>query len=163
MIKDQCKDVVAKISSIIEEIGKTDDKLIEVLIEVQKKSEKNYLSEEVLKIVSKDMNISLSRVYGTASFYSMLSTEERGKYVIQICNSAPCYLKDGKNIVKIFQDILGIKMGEITDDGLFSLEFTSCIGACDIAPAVKINDKLYGNLDRGKIFNILSSIRRGEM
>lgn len=158
----QYKDVDETIANIFEKTGTTEDKLIEVLIKAQKYSEHNYLSEEVLKKVSRGMNIPLTKVYGIASFYSMLSTEKRGKYVIQICNSAPCYLRNGKEIVKIFQDILGIKIGEITEDGLISLEFTSCIGACDIAPAVKINGKLYGDLDRGKIFNILSSIRRGD-
>lgn len=143
-------------------IGKTEDKMIEILIELQRQSEYNYLSKEDVKSVSELLDVSETKVYGIANFYSMLSTEKRGRNVIQICNSAPCYIRNGNNVVKIFEDILGIGMGEVTSDEQFSLEFTSCLGACDVAPAVRINEKTIGNLDRGKIFNMLASIKRGE-
>ncbi|WP_165613075.1 NADH-quinone oxidoreductase subunit NuoE family protein [Paramaledivibacter caminithermalis] len=151
-----------RIIKIIEKIGKTSDKLIEILLEVQKQSDENYITEKELKIISKELRIPLSKVYGVASFYSMLSTKKRGKYVVQICNSAPCYVKNSKEVAKFFEAALGIKMGEITEDGLFSLEFTSCIGACDLAPAVKINEEIYGNLDRDKIYKIIDSLRKEE-
>lgn len=144
---------------VIQEIGNSQDKLLEILIKVQNGSEKNNVSEEQLVEISKELAIPLSKVYGVASFYSMISVQERGKNVIQICNSGPCYVKGSRNIVEIFESELGIKMGEVTKDGLFSLEFTSCIGACDIAPAVKINDELYGNLDKDKIAQIVSKLR----
>ena len=155
-------DLNQKIEKVIKEIGNTPDKLIEVLIEVQAQSEGNYISEEALRIIAKKLNVSLSKAYGVASFYSMLSTKKRGKYVIQICNSAPCYLNGGKEITEIFKDVLGIKMGGITEDRLFSLEFTSCIGACNKAPAIKVNDQVYGNLNREKILTLVNSIREGE-
>ncbi len=150
------------IESIIEKIGNTPDKLIEILIEVQRQSEENYISKDALKIISKELKISLSKAYGVASFYSMLSTKKRGRYVIQICNSAPCYMNGGKQVKKYFEDILGITVGEMTDDGLFSLEFTGCIGTCDKAPAVKINDKVYGNLNKEKVEALVDSIRKEE-
>lgn len=155
--------ILESIKEIVNNVGNTEDKLIEVLIKTQQISDNNYISEEALRIISKELNIPLSRVYGVATFYSMLSTKKRGKYVIQICNSAPCYINGGKNIVKTFENILGIKMGETTEDGLFSLEFTSCIGACDIAPAIKINDDLYGNLDYEKVVELINDIRKEEM
>lgn len=156
-------DLEQSINQVVADIGNTEDKLIEILIEVQRLSEYNYLSEEALKLIACKLDISLSKVYGVTSFYSMLSTKKRGKYVIQICNSAPCYLNGGKQVAKEFKDILGINIGEVTEDGIFSLEHTSCIGACDQAPAVKINDKLYGNLNRGKIFKIITSLRKEAM
>ena len=145
---------------IIEDKGNMKDKLIEILLEIQLRTEGNYVPKEALKIISESLDIPLSRVYGVATFYSMLSIKERGKYVIQICNSAPCYISGSSDIVKDFEEVLGIKMGEVTEDGMFSLEYTSCIGACNLAPAVKINDKVYGNLDKNKIIEILDSLRK---
>lgn len=151
-----------KVNQTINKIGNTQDKLIEVLIEVQAQSQQNYISEEEVKLIAKGLDVSFSKAYAAASFYSMLSTERRGKYVIQICNSAPCYLNGGKEVTKIIKGIVGIDIGEVTDDGLFSLEFTSCIGACDVAPAIRINNTLYGNLNEEKLTEIINSIRKGE-
>lgn len=151
-----------KTIDIIKRIGKTPDKLIEVLLEVQRQSKENCITEKDLKIISKELDVSISKAYGVATFYSMLSTKKRGKYVIQICNSGPCYVKNSKKVAKAFESILGIKIGEITEDGLFSLEYTSCIGACDLAPAVKINEEIYGNLNREKISEIIDSLRKEE-
>ncbi len=147
---------------IVERLGRREDKLLEILIEAQASSEYNYLSKEMIKSVSELLDISLTKVYGITEFYSMLSTVKRGKYVIQVCRSAPCHIEDGDHVVTILEEILGIKMGETTDDGLFSLEFTSCIGACDEAPAARINGNVYGYLDRSKIFNILSNLKGGK-
>jgi len=150
------------VNKVVNDLGNHEDKLIEILIEVQRCSELNYLSKEDIKCIAEELDISVTKVYGIANFYSMLSTEKRGKNVIQICDSAPCHLKNGQGIVKIFEEILGIKMGEVTQDELFSLEYTSCIGECDISPAIRINDKVFGSLNRGKIFNLLASVTRGE-
>ena len=149
-----------KITKIVKDIGKTPDKLIEVLLKVQSQSDENYITEEELRIISNQLDVPLSKAYGVATFYSMLSTKKRGKYVIQICNSGPCYVKNSKKIAKTFESALGIKVGEVTADGLFSLEYTSCIGACDLAPAVKINEDIYGNLDREKVYKLLDTLRR---
>ncbi len=156
-------DADQKVKVIVERIGNTPDKLIEILLKIQNVSDSHYVSEEELKIVSDCLGVPLSKVYGVATFYSMLSTKKRGKYVIQICNSAPCYLANSKNVVKAFEKILDIKIGEVTEDGIFSLEYTSCIGACDIAPAVKINDEIYGNLDEEKIKEIIINLRKEEV
>ncbi|MTI46200.1 complex I 24 kDa subunit family protein [Sporosalibacterium faouarense] len=139
-------------------IGK--DKLIETLINVQKNSKGHYISEDKLEEISKELGVSLSKVHGVASFYSMLSTKERGEYVVQICNSGPCYIQGANNIATIFEEELGIKMGEVTEDKKFSLEFTSCIGACDIAPAVKINNEVYGGLNKEKIRELVEMLRK---
>lgn len=151
-----------KTMEIIKKIGSTPDKLIEVLLEVQNQSNENCITEDDLKIISKELNVSMSKAYGVATFYSMFSTKRRGRYVIQICNSGPCYVKNSKKVAKAFESILGIKMGEMTEDGLFSLEYTSCIGACDLAPAVKINEDVYGNLNREKIHKLIDSLRKEE-
>lgn len=148
------------ILKIIERIGNTPDKLIEILTAVQSNSKEHYIKEEQLMLISNCLKIPLSRVYGVATFYSMISTTKKGKYVIQICNSGPCYVKKSRNIIHAFEEALGIKIGETTSDGLFSMEYTSCFGACHIAPAVKINDEIYGNLDRDKVLKILTALRK---
>lgn len=145
----------------IQEVGGTEDKIIEVLLNVQGSSSRNYITEDQLEVISQELGVPLSIVYGVASFYSLLSTYQRGENVIEICNSGPCYISGSKNIVEMFESVLGIKMGEVTNDCKFSLEFTSCIGACDVAPAAKINGEVYGNLDKKKIDEIVNAIREG--
>lgn len=147
------------IMKVIDHIGRTEDKLLEILIELQKLSEENYLSEQVIRIVAQALDISMTKVYGIANFYSMLSTIPRGKYVIQICNSAPCHIAGEITVTEILKDILHIDMGETTSDGLFTLEYTSCIGACDQAPAIRINEEIYGLLDRQKIYNLIENLK----
>jgi NADH-quinone oxidoreductase subunit E len=148
------------VREIVDRHGRSREKLLDVLMECQEKSEKSYLSPEVVFQISKEMNIPESQVVGVASFYSLLSTCERGKYIIQVCNDVPCYISGSMNIVKELENKLGIKMCETTDDGLFTLEFTSCIGCCEMAPAMQIDDKVYGNLTADKIKEILDELRR---
>ncbi|MTI71904.1 MAG: NADH-quinone oxidoreductase subunit NuoE [Firmicutes bacterium] len=155
-------DLKKKVLDIIKNKGETPDKLLEILLEVQNKTKGKYLSEEALIIISNELKIPLSKVYGVATFYSMISTKKRGKYLIQICNSSPCYLNGGKMVAKTFEKLLNIKVGETTKDNLFTLEYTSCIGACDIAPAIKINDEYYGNLTPEKIKSLLNVLREEE-
>ncbi|MCK8816626.1 NADH-quinone oxidoreductase subunit NuoE [Natroniella sulfidigena] len=141
----------------IEEITKALDSertpLISVLHAVQ--AELGYLSTEGLKIVAKKLDIPLSKVYGVATFYTLLDTEEKGENVIRLCESAPCHIKGATNILTELQDKLDIDVGETTDDNKFSLEMTSCLGICAVAPAIMINGTVYGNLTSKKLDSIL--------
>jgi len=114
-----------------------------------------YISEELVVELAKSLDIPIGEVYGVGSFYSFLSTKPLGKNVIRICKSLPCYLKNYQTILETVESELGIQLGETTKDGKFSLELTNCIGACDQAPAMMINDKLYVDLTPKKITNIL--------
>lgn len=156
LVMGRDKDVI----EAIERNGSTPDKLIEVLIDVQNHSGENYISEGKLRDISDSLGVPLGKAYGIASFYSMLSTKKRGRYVIQVCNSVPCHMYRSLDIVKAVEDALQIKAGEVTTDGLFSLEFTDCIGNCAEPPAMKINDRVYGNLDYNKVLSIIDSIRK---
>lgn len=130
--------------------------LLQKLIKVQEKY--NYLPEQELARLSREIGLPLVKVYETATFYSFLNIEPKGENIIRICRSPSCYLKGSENIVKIFEGLLKISMGETTADRRFTLEFTSCMGCCDRAPAAMINDQLYVNLDREKIKSILKKI-----
>ena len=133
------------------------DNLLELLQKAQIKF--GGVSEVVMAELAETMNIPIGDIYGVASFYSFISTRNLGKNVIRICRSLPCYLKNSQMIIKNVARELGIKPGETTTDGQFSLELTNCIGACDKAPAMLINNDVYGNLTPGKITEILLSYK----
>ena len=107
--------------------------------------------------LAKSLDISISDVYGVATFYSFLSTKPQGRNVIKICRSLPCYLKNSQTIIESVEKEIGIKPSETTPDGKFSFELTNCIGACDKAPAMMLNNDAYGDLTPGKISQILKS------
>jgi NADH-quinone oxidoreductase E subunit len=133
----------------------TRHKLLDLL--KSRQETEGYVSEASMKEIADTLTLPLSEVYGVATFYAFLSTKPKGKNVIRICKSLPCYLKNGSMIIDEVVRGIGIKPGEMTPDGRFSFELTNCIGACDEAPAMLINEKLYGNLTAGKITDILKS------
>ena len=118
-----------------------------------------YLSEELMAELAESLDISISDVYGVATFYSFLSTKPQGRNVIKICKSLPCYLKNSQTIIENVKKEIGIKPGETTPDGKFSFELTNCIGACDKAPAMMLNNDVYGDLTPEKISQILKSCK----
>ena len=116
-----------------------------------------YLPQELLVELANSLGVSISEVYGVATFYSFLSTEPQGRYVIKVCKSLPCFLKDSQMIINSVEQAIGVKPGETTPDGKFSLQLTNCIGACDKAPAMMINDHVYGDLTQREISQILET------
>lgn len=114
-----------------------------------------YVPEESIAEIAQSLNISISEVYGVTTFYSFLSTKPLGRNVIRICQSLPCYLKNSDTIINGVADKIGIQPGETTADSRFSFELTNCIGACDKAPAMLINNNLHVNLTPRKISRIL--------
>lgn len=127
--------------------------LLAELEKIQKKY--SYIPEKEAKKLSKRLNIPISRIYGVITFYSHLYTEKQGKKNIKICNSPSCYLNGSLDLIKEIESILKIKSGQTTKDRKYSLHITSCIGCCNKAPAMLINDKLYYNLTKEKIKEIL--------
>ncbi len=127
--------------------------LLPILKKAQEKS--RYVSPKVMADTAGALKLSVSDVYGVSTFYSFLSTKPVGKNVIRICKSLPCYLQGSEMILRSIEDAIGIKPGEVTRDKKFSLELANCIGACDRAPAMLINDEVHGNLTPRKISKIL--------
>ena len=117
------------------------------------------VSEGFMVETARSLGLPLSEVYGVTTFYSFLSVEPLGRNVIRVCKSVPCYLKHGEMIIENVGKALGISPGETTPDGRFSFELTNCIGACDKAPAMLINDELHGDLTPEKIVEILRSYK----
>ena len=136
---------------------KNHHRLLELLKERQNRF--GYLSEESLVEVAESLGLAVSEVYGVATFYAFLGSGPKGRHVIRICKSVPCFLKYSDTIVESIEKELGIKPGETTADGRFTLELTNCIGACDKAPAMMIDHDIHGELDRDKIVQILKSYK----
>jgi len=134
-----------------------DGSLVTILKEVQDKCA--YLSQDAMISIANSLNVSAGEVYEVATFYSFLSPEPLGENTIRICKSTPCFLKNCETIVKTVEKKLGISIGETTGNGKFSLQLTNCIGACDIAPAMMINKRIYGNLTPDKIAKILGEYK----
>ena len=115
----------------------------------------NYLTDEAMVEVAKELEISAAEVYGTASFYTFLDTQVRGKYVIRVCKTITCSMKGKSEIIQILEDMLKIKVGETTSDKQFSLIETNCIGWCHKAPAMLINEIPYTELTAEKVVEII--------
>lgn len=119
----------------------------------------NYIPEDAIDVAAEIFDIPRAKAYGVATFYSYFKVGERGKYVIRICESAPCHVAGAAQVVAALEEELGIKMGETTADGKFTLEFTECVGQCQATPLITINSKPYGDLYPQKISSILAEYK----
>ena len=115
-----------------------------------------YLPIEVQKMIAAGLDIPLEEIYGVATFYSLFSLNPKGKYKISVCLGTACYVKGSGDIFEAISNKLGIKNGECTPDGKFSLEACRCIGACGLAPVLTVNDDVHGRLTVNDIDQILS-------
>ncbi len=117
----------------------------------------NYLSESSMIAIAKELDLSAAEVYGTATFYSFLEYKKMGKYVIRVCKTISCSMKGSNQILLTIEDMLKIKLGETTPDGVFSFMQTNCLGFCHQAPAMLINNDVYTELTPEKVREILST------
>lgn len=115
-----------------------------------------YLPEDVLKFIASEMDLPLSKVSGVVSFYSLFSTQPKGRHTIKVCLGTACYVRGGKKIVDKIKELLDIEVGETTKDMNFSLEVMRCIGACGLAPAIAIDDTVYKRVNSNKLRHILA-------
>lgn len=129
--------------------------LIPVLHEVQ--DVYGYLPEEVLQLVSDELNIPMTEIYGVASFYSFFSLEPKGEHIIRVCMGTACYIKGAQGLVDRFSTDLKIKPGETTKDGKFTLEATRCLGACGLAPVLTIGENVHGRLMQGDVPKLIKT------
>lgn len=152
-----------QLDEIINRYDRKRENLIQILIEVQNASGLNYISKQAAARVARQMDIPLTQIYDVITFYAAFSVKPRGKYVIQLCRSTPCHVKQAEKLAELFKKQLNIQMGEVTKDRLFSLEYVECVGACGIGPVVKIGEKVYGDLNEIKVANIIRQYREGRI
>ena len=127
------------------------------LIPIMQKAQSiyGYLPIEVQTIIAEGLNIPLEEVYGVATFYAQFTLQPKGKHQISVCMGTACYVKGAGLILEKISELLGIKSGECTPDGKFSLDSVRCIGACGLAPVMLIGDDVYGNLAPDELEGIL--------
>ena len=150
----------AKLKAVIEESRSVPGCLMHILQEAQ--AIYGYLPMPVQKTIAEGLNISLSEVYGVATFYSQFSLKPKGKYRVSVCLGTACYVKGSDKILEKVEEELGIKCGDSTDDGLFSLDSCRCVGACGLAPVMMVNEDVHGRLKPEMVKGILDGYRRNE-
>ncbi|MBP9036652.1 MAG: NADH-quinone oxidoreductase subunit NuoE [Candidatus Cloacimonas sp.] len=153
------KRIRAMIKEICKKYAPHKDNLIQILHEIQNADPQHYISNEAVDTVAEYLNIPANHIYGVLTFYTMYSTKPRGKNIIRLCESPPCYIKGSENILRKLKVLLGVNVGETTKDGLFTLELCACLGVCGNAPVMMINDDFYGDLTEEKVEEIIDKIR----
>ena len=143
-----------KLLEVIEQNKEIPGALLPVLHEAQEIY--GYLPIEVQQMVADGLGVSLSEVYGVATFYSRFSLTPKGKHQISVCLGTACYVKGSDKVLEEVEKMLGIKSGECTPDGLFSIESCRCVGACGLAPVMMIDEEVYGKLTPAEVHKILA-------
>ncbi len=134
--------------------GTAPDELIPILNEIEHQA--GYLPAPAMEEVSKALRIPESRLYSVATFYRMLSVTPRGRHVIQFCESAPCHVEGGRQVWQALLGELGIKSGETSQDGRWTLLTTSCLGICGVGPVLVVDEDVFGNVKPEQVAGILA-------
>lgn len=154
--KCQCNVVKEYMKGLLKKYLPEKDNLIQMLNEVQDKF--GYIPKEAQEELSKYLKISLAEIYGVITFYSRFTLEPKGKYVISVCLGTACYVKGAQNIMDRLKERLKIESGKTTEDGLFSIDETRCVGACGLAPVFTVNGEVYGKATVKKLDEVLDEL-----
>ena len=144
------------LEKICEEYLPVKDNLIQMLNEVQEHY--GYVPMDVQEQLSEYLKLPMAEVYGVVTFYSRFSLKPKGKYNISVCLGTACFVKGSQKIMDRLQEKLGIKPGETTKDGLFSIEETRCVGACGLAPVFTVNGEVYGKATVQKLDQVIDEL-----
>ena len=147
--------VVEKIIQQISNPGR--DSLIPILQAVQE--EEGFISRESVIEIGKALDLPASKIYGVATFYNQFRFSPHGKWTIQVCRGTACHVKGSAGLLGRIERELGIKAGETTRDGIFSIEVVACIGACGLAPVIAINGNFHAKVKPDDIPEILRNYR----
>ena len=147
-----------KTDEIIARYGRQARALIPVMQDIQ--AEYRYLPAELLTYVAKEIGITEAKAYSVATFYENFSFEAKGKYVIKVCDGTACHVRHSTPILEALWKELGLsKKKHTTDDMLFTVETVSCLGACGLAPAMMVNEKVYGAMTPDKVVALIEELR----
>lgn len=137
-------------------ISKWHDKpgnLIMILHKVQE--EFGYISEEAAKAVADELGVPLATIWGVVTFYHFFKLNKPGKYNIQVCMGTACYLKGGDILIEELEKVAGLTVGNVTEDGRFSLEAVRCVGCCGLAPVMTVGGEVFGKVTKDQVAGIL--------
>lgn len=143
----------AEIDAILARHPKESTSMVGLLHDVQHHF--RYLPEEALRAVAEYLDTPLAKVYGIATFYKAFSLEPRGEHIIRVCTGTACHVRGAGQIVEEVEKQLGIKRGETTPDGKFTIEAVNCVGACALAPVVMMDDEVFGAVDAAEVTRII--------
>jgi NADH-quinone oxidoreductase subunit E len=153
----ETKQQVRPIEEVIGKYPKAREQLISILQEVQ--AEYGYLSKESINTISGYLGLPSSKIFGVATFYNQFKLTAPGRIQIAMCRGTACHVKGSLNLLDTCRQLLGIEVGQTTKDGLFTLETVACIGCCSIAPAMMVNGKFFGRLDKKKVEYLIDTWR----
>lgn len=154
---EENKEKIEEFKGFIQENKEKKGALIPVLQEAQDKF--GYLAKEIMEMISEDLDVPLSEIYGVATFYSQFSFVPRGENNISVCLGTACYVKGVEKVLEEIEEILDIESGGTTKDLKFSITPTRCIGECGIAPVININEDTYGDLKPEDMEEILEKYK----
>jgi NADH-quinone oxidoreductase subunit E len=134
--------------------------ILYIMHDLQDNNPERYLAKEDIEVCADYLNVPYSYVHSVASFYTMFSLKPRGRNIIRLCESPPCHLMGAHSLLEYLKGSLKVDVGGTTKDGIFTLELTSCLGACGVAPAMMLNEEMFGNLTPEKVDAILDKRRK---
>ncbi len=132
--------------------------IIAILQDLQ--GEENYLPEKDLGYISEKLSIPLSKIYRIATFYNAFSLKPRGKYLVNVCMGTACHVRGGEKVLDRLKAELGIEVGEMTKDGLFTLETVNCLGACALGPVVVVGEDYHGQMTSAKVRSTIQKYKK---
>ncbi|MEG2935155.1 MAG: NAD(P)H-dependent oxidoreductase subunit E [Clostridium sp.] len=149
---------ITQVDSILSNYSNDKTRLLNILLDIQSSVDEHYIPSEVAHYIADKLDIKLTQIYDVISFFSSLSQSPRAKYPIQVCSSIVCKVNDNHTLFENLKAILKIDLNEATSDNKFYLEEVPCFGACDIAPAIRVNGKVYGHLtSKEKVIEVLKT------
>lgn len=136
-------------------------KLIPILQKVQEAY--TYLPEDIMRFIANELEISPAKVFGVATFFAHFAIAPKGKHIIKICNGTACHVKGSSFVINTVKDLLKLKEGQdTTEDGLFTLECVSCLGACGLAPVMVLDEVVHGQITPAKAAELIEAVKKEE-
>ncbi len=147
-----------KLIAILQKYKKEKSNLIQILNDVQETY--GYIPKKAQTNISEYLNIPMAEVYGVITFYSRFTLKPKGKYNIAVCLGTACFVKGSEKVLDKVKEILKIDVGQTTEDGLFSIESTRCIGACGLAPVFTVNSEVYGKATPEMVEEVIEKYKK---
>ena len=146
------------LAELVQRYGKNRSSLLPILQEIQRQH--YHISEYAMQVVADLLDIHPVEVFAVVSFYSFLDFKPKGRFIIRVCRTMCCHMQGKNRVARQLENDLGIKFGETTADGRFTLEWANCIGMCDLAPALLVNDRVYTQVTPDNVHHIIEECRR---
>ena len=158
MLMTERERVAAEIRNLAGRLGHERTSLVPILLEIKKKY--HHLDSYAMQVIADLLGIHPVEVHSVVSFYAFLGAGQQGRFVIRLCRTLSCDMQGKERVKRQLENDLGIRFGETTPDGSFTLEWANCMGMCDQGPALLVNDRIYTQVTPEKVHEILGECRR---